>query len=75
VLCNTIYKIFTKVVENLVKKILLDIIFDEKIGFILEKSIFDGVIIVQEAIHSIPKVRKQSMLIKFDIKKAFENVN
>lgn len=74
-ICNTFYKILAKVVANHLKKILPFIISDKQTGFVPGRSILDGVIIAQEAIHSIQKTKKPAMLLKLDIKKAYDKVN
>jgi len=50
--CNSSYKIVTKIIENRIKKFLLEIISENQGGFVPSRQIIDNVIIVQEAIHS-----------------------
>ena len=38
-------------------------------------SIYEGIIAVHEAIHSIKVAREMGMMIKLDIKNAYDNVN
>lgn len=73
-LCNTLYKLLTKTLSLRLQKLLPLIISEEQTSFVPGRSIFDGVIIAQEAIHSIQKNKKPSMLIKLDIKKAYDKV-
>lgn len=56
---------------NKIKRIFPNIISNGQIGFVFRRSILDGVIIAQEVLHSIQKTRRQSMMIKLDIKKAY----
>ena len=51
-LCNTGYKLVTKIIANRLKKILPRIIPENQGGFIKGRKILDNVILVQEAIHS-----------------------
>jgi hypothetical protein len=51
-LCNTSYKILTKVISTRIKKILLTIIPENQGGFIKGRHIVDNTILVQEALHS-----------------------
>ena len=51
-LCNTGYKIITKVIANRIKKVLPRIIPENEGGFIQDRQIQDNIILVQEAIHS-----------------------
>lgn len=74
-LCNTIYKVLTKTLANRLKMTLPKIIGEEQTGFVPRRSIFDGVIIAQEAIHSIQKNKQPSMIIKLHIKKAYDKVD
>lgn len=74
-LCNTIYKVISKVLANRLKKILKFIIFEEHSGFVPYRSIFEGIIIAHESIHSMRKAKTARMLIKIDIKKAYDQVN
>ena len=57
------------------QKILSNLISKEKISFFLGRSIYDGIIIAQEVIHSIQNNRSPSMLIKLDISKAYDRVD
>jgi hypothetical protein len=51
-LCNTSYKILTKVIANRIKEILPQIIPENQGGFIKGRHIADNIILVQEALHS-----------------------
>lgn len=74
-LCNIVYKVLSKAITNKIKKLLPFVILGEKTGFVPNRSIFDAVIIAQEVIHSIQHNLEPSMLIKLDIKKAYDKVN
>lgn len=74
-LCNTMFKIVTKVISNRLKPILNHIILEEKSGFILGRSIVEGIIIAHEAIHTIRLAKVDRMLIKLDIIKAYDMVD
>ena len=52
-LCNVIYKIKTKVIENRLKPLLPSLTSPEKSGFIKGRQILDGIIAVHETIHSL----------------------
>ena len=51
-LCNSSYKIITKIISNRIKEVLPIIISENQGGFVPNRQIIDNVIIVQEAIHS-----------------------
>lgn len=74
-LCNTAYKIVTKIIANRLKSVLKKIISDEQSGFSPGCSIVEGIIIAHEAIHSARKTRSPSMVIKLDILKAYDLVD
>ena len=74
-LCNTIYKIYSKILANRIKHILPKIISEEQTGFVPGRSILDGIIIIQEAIHSALKNNEACMFMKLDIQKAYDMVD
>jgi len=74
-LCNTIYKILSKILARHLKPILPKIILEEKIGFFLGRSIIDGLLIIQETLHSTNKNKLVSMFMKLDIQKAYDMVD
>jgi hypothetical protein len=54
-LCNTIYKLLTKVIARCLKPIISFIIFPEQSGYVEGRKILDSVILVHEVIHSLQK--------------------
>eukprot|EP00253_Pinus_taeda_P003998 PITA_03998 len=51
-LCNTSYKLITKIIANHIKQILSVIILENQAGFIKGRKTLDNIVLVQEAIHS-----------------------
>ena len=74
-LCNTGYKLITKVIANRLKPILPKIIPENQGGFIQGRKIVDNYTLVQEAIHSSLHRKEQGMVIKLDLANAFDRVN
>lgn len=74
-LCNTVYKILSKVMTNRMKPLMACIISDEHTGFVLGHSILDGVIVAQEAMHTLQNRKRLGLIIKLDISKAYVNVD
>ena len=74
-LCNVIYKIISKVIANRLKPLLLGIISPEQSWFVEGRKILDGIITVQEAIHSLKCTRIPGMLIKLDIAKSYDKLS
>ena len=71
-LCNTGYKIITKVIASRLKKILPAIIPKNQRGFIKGRKILDNLVLVQEAIHSSCQRKEKGMVIKLDLDNAFD---
>jgi hypothetical protein len=74
-LCNTSYKILTKVIANRLKTILPLIVPENQGGFIKGRQIADNIILVQEALHSSIRRKDKGMIIKLDLANAFDRVN
>lgn len=60
-LCNILYKLFTKTMAMRIQKLFPNLISEEQTGFVQGRSIFDGVIIAQEAIHTVQNKKEPSM--------------
>jgi hypothetical protein len=73
-LCNTSYKILTKIIANRIKKILPIIIPENQGGFIKGIHIVDNIILVQEALHSSIMRKDKGMIIKLDLANDFDRV-
>ena len=74
-LCNTIYKIFAKVLVNRIKSFLERIIGSPQKGFVPGRQILDAAITTHEVIHSMEKNKQPRMEFKLDISKAYDKVN
>jgi exonuclease III len=73
-LCNTGYKIITKIIANRLKKILPKLIPENQGGFVRGRQILDNIILVQEAIHTSCKKKEKGMAVKLDLANAFDRV-
>ena len=76
-LCNVIYKIIIKVIVNRVKPMLDGIISPHQSSFILGRTIHHNIIVAQEMVHSMAKMKgkKMFMSIKIDLEKAYDRLN
>lgn len=74
-LCNTIYKIYSKVMANRLKTIMPKLISEEQTGFVPVRSILDGIITIQEVIHLAIIDKQDYMFMKLDIQKAYDMVD
>ena len=74
-LCNASYKILSKLLANRLKPLLGTLISPLQGGFLKRRHLIDNVIQVQEALHSSFQRKEKGMLIKLDMKNAFDRVN
>lgn len=63
-LCNFSYKIISKLLANILKKWLPEIIEPEQSAFVQGKQIQDNILIVQEVLHQLRITKKASGSIK-----------
>ena len=73
-LCNASYKILSKVLASKFQNLLGRLICPLQGGFVKVRHLFDNVIQVQEALHSSFQRKEKGMLIKLDMKNAFDRV-
>ena len=73
-LCNASYKILAKLLANRLKPLLGYLISPQQGGFVKGRHLVDNVIQVQEAIHSSFQRKEKGMIIKLDMKNAFDRV-
>ena len=76
-LCNTTYKLISKVLANRLKLILPSIIIENQSAFILGHLILDNVLVAFEFMHYLnhkDEGKNNYMSIKLDISKAFDRV-
>ena len=60
---------------NRLKIFMGSIISEEQSGFLLGRSIFEGVVVAHEAGHSVRSSKSQNMMVKLDIKRAYDEVD
>jgi hypothetical protein len=73
-LCNSSYKILTKIIANRLNPLLPKLISENQTGFLRDKQITDNIVLVQEAIHSCRKNKTPGMVVKLDMENAFDRV-
>ena len=75
-LCNTVYKIVTKIIVNRIRPLLSNLISPFQTAFIPGRRGVDNVIIAQELIHSLHKKkgRKGFFILKIDLEKAYDRL-
>jgi hypothetical protein len=74
-LCNFAYKVITKIIANRLKGKLASSISAEQFGFLKDKLIFYAVRLAQECMRSIKTRKMKSLILKLDLRKAFDRVS
>jgi len=77
-LCNVLYKLFSKVLENRLKKILHKCIVDSQSAFVPGRSILDNALVAIELVHYMKtktKGKEKSVALKLDISKAYDRID
>ena len=75
-LCNTVYKVVTKIIVKRLQLFLPKLISPLQTAFVLERMGLDNMIIAQELIHvmSLKKGKTGFMAIKIDLEKAYDRL-
>jgi hypothetical protein len=73
-LCNSSYKILTKIIATRLSPLLTKLISENQSGFLKDKQITDNIVLVQEAIHSSKKTKTPGMVVKLDMENTFDRV-
>ena len=74
-LCNTLYKIISKVLANRLKKILPSVISESQSAFQSSKAISDNILVAFETLHHMKSLKSKKtgfMAMKLDMSKAYD---
>jgi hypothetical protein len=74
-LCNLCYKIISKVLAKRIRPILSRALSEEQLGFLKGRQILDAIGTTQECLHSIKMKKLQAIILKLDLKKAYDCIN
>jgi hypothetical protein len=74
-LCNLSYKIITKIIANRIRPLLSRTLAEEQLGFLKGRQILDAIGTAQECLHSIKTKNLPAILLKLDLKQAFDCIN
>jgi hypothetical protein len=74
-LCNLVYKLIAKVISTRIKPVMERKLSPEQLGFLKGRRIHDAIGVAHESIHSIFHKKQKAMIMKIDLKKAFDSVD
>ena len=74
-LCNSIYKIFSKILMNRLKPVLHKFIGKTQNGFVPGQQILHVAITTHEVLHFMEKSGNPSMALKLNISKVYDRIN
>lgn len=76
-LCNTTYKVITKIIVNKLKQLLSDIISPNQVSFVPGRHITDNIFILQELMNRFRNIkgRKGYIAWKIDLSKAYDRLS
>jgi hypothetical protein len=74
-LCNLCYKLISKIIANRIKPILSRSMSEEQLGFLKGRQIQDTIGTAQECLHSIKLKKLKAIVLKLDLKKAYDCIN
>ena len=76
-LCNVLYKIYSKVLANCLKKVLLSIITKHQSAFTKDRLIFYNILVAFETLHRLQRYKSGSncyMTVKLDTSKGYDRM-
>ena len=73
-LVGGLYKILTKVLANIIKRVMGLIIYQSQNAFIEGRQILDAVLMANEVVDSILRRKEKGILCKLDIEKAYDHI-
>lgn len=74
-LCNTLYKVITKVIANCIKPFLKYLISDHQSSFVKNRRATNNAIIIQEVLKRFnSQAGKGNCILKLDLEKAFDKL-
>jgi hypothetical protein len=71
-LCNLCYKIISKIIAKRLRPILSRVLSEEQLGFLKGRQILDAIGTAQECLHSIRARKLKALILKIDLKKAYD---
>jgi hypothetical protein len=72
---NASFKIFTKVIANILSLVASKLIRHSQTSFLPGCYILEGVVILHETIHELQRKKQSGIILKIDFEKAYDKVN
>jgi len=69
------YKVLAKVLANRSRSVLDFVVSDTQSAFVRGKLILDGILIANEVVEEVKRMKKELLLFKVDFEKAYDSVN
>jgi hypothetical protein len=69
------YKIMSKVLANILKRVMHNIISGVQSAFVKGRQILDGVLIANEVVDEAKRLKRDAVLLKVDFEKAYDSVD
>eukprot|EP00253_Pinus_taeda_P032768 PITA_32768 len=74
-LCNVVYKIFSKIIANRLKPLLLTLVSEEQMGYVEGRQILNNIIQAHEMIHSLKSNKQPGMITQLHLEKAYDKLS
>ncbi|KAL9689931.1 hypothetical protein QQ045_010322 [Rhodiola kirilowii] len=74
-LVNSMYKILSKCLAKRLSSILPSLISPNQSAFLANRSILDGIMVINELIHAMKREKRTALIIKLDFRKAYDSVS
>jgi hypothetical protein len=73
-LLNVSFKIFTKVLTNIINLVAQKVIRSSQTTFLPGRYIMEGVVVLHETMHELHQIKKDGVILKLDFEKAYDKV-
>ncbi|KAJ9558233.1 hypothetical protein OSB04_012847 [Centaurea solstitialis] len=74
-LVGVLYKVISKVLAERMKMVMGSIISDVQSAFLKGRSILDGVLVANETVSYLKRLKRKALIFKVDFEKAYDSVN
>ena len=74
-LVGCLYKILAKLLANRLRQVMGTVISDTRSMFIKNRQILDGILVANEVVDEVRKLKKELLLFKVDFEKAYDSVD